>query len=176
MAVRMAKRMRVGLLFKMWLLCLAVTFFYDMYFVYYALPGFQTRIFDSKREEVQSEAQVALGILNSYHTLEEDGILATSEAQSRALAELNGLHYGKNNEDTFWVSDYQPVLLADPTAPALVNTNVGYITDAHGASVFGTMASVSRDGGGFYEFRCNYAGVDAGNKLSISPVSSRGGG
>ena len=153
-AVSMVKRIRIGLLFKMWLLCLAVTFLYDMYFVYYALPGFQTRVFNYKREEVQCGTDVALGVLNSHYALEAEGILTTSEAQSRALAELNSLRYGEDSEGTFWVSDYQLVLLADPTAPVLVNTNVSYITGAEGESVFGRMVDICRnDGGGFYQFR-----------------------
>src|SRR5512136_259787 len=150
----MVKRIRIGLLFKMWLLCLAVTFLYDMYFVYYALPGFQTRVFNYKREEVQCGTEVALGVLNSHYALEAEGILTTSEAQSRALADLNSLRYGEDSEGTFWVSDYQPVLLADPTASVLVNTNVSYITGAEGESVFGRMVDICRnDGGGFYQFR-----------------------
>ncbi|MBN2099308.1 MAG: cache domain-containing protein [Dehalococcoidia bacterium] len=165
-AVSMVKRIRIGLLFKMWLLCLAVTFLYDIYFVYYALPGFQTRVFNYKREEVQCGADVALGVLNSHYALETAGILTTSEAQSRALAELNSLRYGEDSEGTFWVSDYQPVLLADPAAPTLVNTNVSYIIGADGESVFGRMADICRNnGGGFYQFRWEYNG-DARNKLS----------
>ena len=168
MAVFMVKRMRIGLLFKMWLLCLAVTFLYDMYFVYYALPGFQTRMLNYKQEEVRSGTEVALGVLNSYHTLEEEGILATSEAQSRALAEMNDLRYGKDSEGTFWVNDHQPVLLADPTVPALVNTNVGYVTGGDGESVFRGMVDICRNGGGgFYEFQWRYAdGGEAREKLS----------
>ena len=161
-AVSMVKRIRIGLLFKMWLLCLAVTFLYDMYFVYYALPGFQTRVFNYKREEVQCGTDVALGVLNSHYALEAEGILTTSEAQSRALAELNSLRYGEDSEGTFWVSDYQLVLLADPTAPVLVNTDVSYITGAEGESVFGRMVDICRnDGGGFYQFRW-----ESRNKLS----------
>ena len=166
-AVFMVKKLRIGLLFKMWLLCLAVTFLYDMYFVYYALPGFQTRIFNYKQEELRSGTEVALGILESYHTLEEEGILATGEAQYRALAEMNDLRYGEDGAGTFWVNDRQPVLLADPTAPALVNTNVGYITGGNGESVFGEMVGIcGNDGGGFYEFQWKFAGGEARNKLS----------
>jgi methyl-accepting chemotaxis protein len=161
----MLKRVRIGLLFKMWLLCLAVTFLYDMYFVYYALPGVQTRIFEARQEGAQAGTEVALGILNTYRDLEEDGTLSTSEAQSRALAEMNNLRYGE--ESTFWVTDYQPVLLADATAPGLVNTNVAYITGADGESVFRAMADIGRtDGSGFYKFRSDYAGGEARNKLA----------
>jgi methyl-accepting chemotaxis protein len=164
----MVKRMRIGLLFKMWLLCLAVTFLYDMCFVYYVLPGFQTRVFNQKRAEAQSSTEVALGILNSYHALEEEGILSTGEAQSRALAELSVMRYGEDNGGTFWVNDYQPVLLADPTVPALVNTNVGHVTGADGESVFGEMVDICRgEGGGFYDFQWRYAeGGASREKLS----------
>jgi len=164
----MVKRIRIGLLFKMWLLCLAVTFLYDMYFVYYALPGFQTRILNYKQEEVRSGTEVALGILDCYHSLEEEGVLLASEAQSRALAEMNDLRYGEDSQGTFWVNDYQPVLLADPTAPALVNTNVGYVTGGDGESVFEEMVDICRNnGGGFYEFQWRYAdGGSSREKLS----------
>jgi hypothetical protein len=176
-AVSMLKRIRVGLLFKMWLLCLAVTFLYDMYFVYYALPGVQTRVFNSKRQEVQCGTDVALGVLNSHYALEAEGILTTSEAQSRALAEMSNLRYGEDGEGTFWVNDYQTVLLADPTAPTLVNTNVSYITGANGESVFGRMVDMCRnDGGGFYQFRWEYAGGEARNKLSYVAALGMGGG
>jgi methyl-accepting chemotaxis protein len=141
-----------------------VTFFYDMYL--------STMLAGVSNAGLQLQARKCsvgmwLGVLNSHYALEAEGILTTSEAQSRALAELNRLRYGEDSEGTFWVSDYQPVLLADPTAPALVNTNVSYITGAEGESVFGRMVDICRnDGGGFYQFRWDYAGGEARNKVS----------
>jgi methyl-accepting chemotaxis protein len=167
MAVSMTKRVRFGLLLKIWLMCFAVTVFYDLFLAYYILPGYQTRILDYQRQEMQAGGETALGVLNAYHTLEEEGYLSTSEAQSRALAEMGNLRYGEDGEGTFWVNDYQPVLLADPTAPTLVNTNVSYITGAEGESVFGRMVDICRnDGGGFYKFQWEYGGGEARNKLS----------
>ena len=161
------KKIRFGLLLKIWLMCFMVTVFYDLFLAYYILPGYQTRILDYQRQEMRAGGDAALGVLNAYRTLEEEGTLSTSEAQSRALAEMNSLRYGEDGEGTFWVNDYQPVLLADPTAPTLVNTNVSYITGAEGESVFGRMVDICRnDGDGFYKFRWEYAGGEARNKLS----------
>ena len=168
MAAFKAKRIRTGLLLKMWLLCLAVAGAFCVCFVYYVLPGVQTRVFADKRAEVQSSVAVALGVLDSCHALEEEGILSTDEAQSRALAELNSLRYGEGGEGTFWVNDYQPVLLADPAAATLVNTNVAHITGADGESVFSEMVDICRrEGGGSYDFVWRYApGGASQEKLS----------
>ena len=57
---------------------------------------------------------------------------------------MSNLQYGQDGEGAFWVTDYQPILLADPTAPQLVNSNVGYITDENGDSAFGKMVEIGR--------------------------------
>ena len=164
--VYMAKQIKLGLVLKVFAVYVILSSLVSIYYVYYAMPKFQSLYIQDAREKNQEGVQVALGILNSYRSLEEEGILTTSEAQAHALSEINDLRYTQEGEGTFWVTDYQPVLLADPVAPGLVNTNVGNITDENGQSVFGNMVNICRnEGGGFYDFKWNYAN-DGRYKLS----------
>ncbi len=152
------RKFRVSLLVKVVLAYLILASMVSVYYSYFAGPGFQRMYYSAVEEGNRKAVETAIGVLDSYHALEEEGILTSSEAQSRALAEINDLRCGEDGEGTFWVSDYQPVLLVDPDTPALVNTNVGYITDENGESVFGEMADICRnEGGGFYSFDWKYA-------------------
>jgi methyl-accepting chemotaxis protein len=166
--VGMAKQIKIGLVTKVFLVYVIVSSLVSVYYVYYAMPKFQHLFVQEAREKNQEGVEVALGVLNSCHSLEEEGILTTSEAQTHALSEINDLRYTQDGGGTFWVTDYQPVLLADPVVPGLVNTNVGYITDESGESVFRNMVDICRyQGGGFYDFESNYAdGSQGREKLS----------
>ncbi len=160
-------RLKLGLLAKMWLLCLAVTGSFVIIFVYYILPGVQRHVFDAKRAEVQSSVGVALGVLRSHHALEEQGLLSADEARSRALAEISRLRYGQDGEGSFWVTDYQPVLLADPEVPSLVHTDVSGIVGAGGEPIFVEMTRMCREGGGgAYDFQWTYAAGGPREKLA----------
>lgn len=146
--IGMAKRIKLGLVWKVFAVYVIASSLVSIYYVYYAMPRFERIYIQDAREKNQEGVEVALGVLNSYHSLEEEGILTTSEAQSRAISEINELRYTQDGDGTFWVTDYQPVLLADPTMPELVNTNVSYVADANGESVFGNMVDICRSQGG----------------------------
>ena len=166
--IHMVKQIKIGLVIKVFFVYVIASSLVSIYYVYYAMPGFQRMYVQDVREKSREGVEVALGLLNSYHSLEEEGILTTAEAQARALAEIGDLRYTiQKGEGTFWVTDYQPVLLSDPTAPSLVNTNVGHITDENGDSVFRNMVNIcGNEGGGFYDFKSDYAGDGGGEKLS----------
>ncbi len=167
MAAFIRHRLRMGLLLKMWLLGMVMATSIALVFCYYILPGFQARVFNEKRAEVKSSVVMALGVLESIHSMEQTGMLSTAEAQSYALMELNQLRHGEDGEGTFWVSDYQPVLLVDPTVPELVGTDVGNVTGADGEPVFVEMGAICQTrGGGVYDFQWRYAPGGSREKLS----------
>ncbi len=167
MAAFIRDRLRMGLLLKIWLLGMVMAVSITLVFCYYILPGVQSRVFEERRAEVKSGVVMALGVLDSIHAMEEAGMLSVAEARSYALAELGRLRHGADGQNTFWVSDYRPVLLADPTARDLVNTDVGGITGAGGEAVFVEMADLCRSrGGGVYDFQWRYAPGGPREKLS----------
>ncbi len=166
MLALMRSQLKVGLLLKMWLLGMVMATSIALVFCYYILPGVQSRVFNEKRAEVKSSVVMAVGVLESIHSMEEAGMLSTSEAQSYALAEMSQLRHGEDGQGTFWISDYQPVLLVDPMVPDLVNSNVEDVTGANGEPVFVQMAALCQSrGGGTYDFQWRYAPGGSREKL-----------
>lgn len=148
----MGRRIKIGLLWKMAFVALIIAAIYDLYFTYYALPRFQSMIVHDQEAKAQQRAEVVLGMLDSYYALETSGVATRAEAQTYALSAVDGLAYSEEDgEMAFWVSDYQPVLLADPSQPDLVNTYVGNVSDKKGDLIFRDAVEISRsEGEGFF--------------------------
>jgi len=151
----MGRQIKIGLLWKMAFVALLVTIVYDMYFVYYALPRFQSMIIHDQETKAQERAEVVLGMLDSYYALEDSGSATRAEAQTRALSAVAGLAYSEDEgRMAFWVTDYQPVLLADPSQAALVDTYVGNISDENGNLTYTEAVGIARSQGeGFFSVR-----------------------
>ncbi|MDM7999136.1 MAG: methyl-accepting chemotaxis protein [Dehalococcoidia bacterium] len=148
----MGRQIKIGLLWKMACVALLIAAVYDIYFTYYALPEFQSMIIDDQRAKVEQRTRVVLGMLDSYHALEVSGMATREEAQARALDAVAHLAYSEEDgEMAIWVSDYQPILLADPSQPGLVNTDVGNVTDDKGNPIYLEAVNIARtDGEGFF--------------------------
>jgi len=135
-------------LWKMALVALIIAAIYDLYFVYYMLPKYQSMIVYDQETKAQERAGVALGMLNSYYALETSGVATRAEAQAYAINAVGGLGYNEEEgEMAIWVSDYQPVLLADPSQPNLVNTYVGNVSDEKGNLVFSEAVDIATNEG-----------------------------
>jgi methyl-accepting chemotaxis protein len=148
----MGRQIKIGLLWKMALVALIIAAIYDIFFTYYALPKFRSTIVEGQQAKVQQRAEVVIGMLDSYYALETSGVATRAEAQAYALSAVSGLAYSEQDGETpIWVSDYQPVLLADPSQPSLVNTYVGNVTDDKGNLIFGEAVNIARSSGeGFF--------------------------
>lgn len=119
-----------------------------------AIPLIQGKLASEMRTEVQSEVQTAYGTLQCYYDLETSGTLTKSDAQQSALAAISGLSYGANGQGYFWITDSQPVLLADPSMPSRIGTAVGALQDANGKTLFADMSEISTTKGeGFYSYK-----------------------
>jgi methyl-accepting chemotaxis protein len=161
----MGKRIKIGLLWKMALVTLMIAAIYDLYLTYYTLPRFQSMIVHDQEAKAQQRAEVVLGMLNSYYALETSGVATRAEAQAYAINAVDNLAYSEaDGEMAFWLSDYQPVLLADPSQSALVNTYVGNVSDEKGNLVFRDALNLTRSGGeGFftvYQHGANGSGME----------------
>ena len=148
----MGRQLKIGLLVKLALVTLMIAAIYDLYLTYYALPRFQSMIVHDQEAKAQQRAEVVLGMLNSYYALETSGVATRAEAQAYAIDAVDNLAYSEaDGEMAFWVSDYQPVLLADPSQPALVNTYVGNVSDEKGNLIFRDAVNLTRsEGEGFF--------------------------
>jgi len=148
----MGRQIKIRLLWKMALVALIIAAIYDLYFVYYMLPKYQSMIVYDQETKAQERAGVALGMLNSYYALETSGVATRAEAQAYAINAVGGLGYNEEEgEMAIWVSDYQPVLLADPSQPNLVSTYVGNVSDEKGNLIFNEAIDIARsEGEGFF--------------------------
>ncbi len=148
----MGRQIRIRLLWKMALVALIIAVIYDLYFTYYMLPRFQSMIVQGQEAKAQQRAEVVVGMLDSYYALETSGVATRAEAQAYALSAVAALDYsGEDGETPFWVTDYQPVLLADASQPGLTNSYVGDVTDERGNQIYGEAINIAgSEGQGFF--------------------------
>jgi len=154
MAKFRGKETRIGLLPKLLLVCLLVPLLYAMYIGWYNLPRLRAATWRQLEVRTQEEVQVAWGTLDYWYGLEASGQVSRADAQAAALAQVTDLRYGEQQDGYFWVNDYQPVLLAHPFRPDLVNTNVSNYRDPDGKAIFVDFASICRtDGEGWSSYK-----------------------
>jgi methyl-accepting chemotaxis protein len=148
------KKLRLTVTWKLLIiLAIALTAF-NVYNYAVAIPIIQGRLQSEMHTRAQSEVQTACGTLQYYYELESAGTFTRTEAQQHALAAIGDVRYGTDSEGHFWVTDYQPVLLANPAMTSRIGTDVGDVTDANGRTLFADMSNISRtQGEGFYSYK-----------------------
>lgn len=162
------RRIRFSVTWKLAIFVFVALTLLNIYACVFALPTMQNRLLHERETKVSEEAQTAYGMLQYYHNLENTGVLTRSDAQEQALAAIGSLSYGTDGTGYFWVTDYQPILLADQSSPSLVGTNVGSLTDLNGKPIYIDMVNISRgDGGGFY----NYEWRDNNSGKAVSEIA-----
>ncbi len=138
------KRTKIPLLWKVALLVFIISGAYDLYYVYYAMPRFEAITVRGQEARGAERVQVATGMLQSYYDLETSGYATRDQAQVLALEALGGVQYDEGNgEGPFWVTDAAGVLLADPSRPEMLNTDVGAVRDGGGNLVYRTAPALS---------------------------------
>ncbi len=131
---------------------LAITIFVgSIYFV--LIPAFERSFLENKREMIQELTSVAWSVLELYETEEKAGRLSRKEAQAKAIAEIQHLHYGDSHQDYFWITDLSPVMVMHPYSPELNGTDVSQYKDSGGKRVFYEMKELANQkGSGFLDY------------------------
>ena len=151
------RRLKFSIMWKMLLAAGLIVLIADIYVAAYLLPEMRKSLIREKEIKTQEEVEVAYGMLQFCYGLESAGLVTRTEAQTYALAALNGLRYGENKDGYFWVNDYQPVMLMEPFRPELVNADVSTIKDGKGSYIFQDMVSLCQEqGAGFYKYYWQY--------------------
>ncbi len=166
------RRFRLTVTWKLTIILAVILTTFNLYNYVIAIPTIQGRLESEMRNRAQSEVQTACGALEYYYGLETSGVAARGDAQQQALTAISGLNYGADSEGYFWVTDYQPVLLADASMPSRIGTDVGALPDADGRQMFAAMTEICRGGGeGFYSYRWGN-GSASGATSRVAYVSS----
>jgi methyl-accepting chemotaxis protein len=167
------KQVKFGIMWKMFLAAFAVTLISGVYVIAYVLPQMEDSLMHEKEVKTQEEVEVASGMLQFCLNLERTGLITRTEAQTYALAALNGLRYGENGDGYFWINDYRPVMLVEPFRPDLVNSNVSDIQDERGNYIFQDMVALAQsEGGGFYTYYWQYGDEQGHTAPKLSYVKT----
>lgn len=100
------------------------------------IPSFRRAMLMEKKEMIRELAETAWSILNESYELEKKGELSEKKAKSRAVAGINGLRYGHDMKDYFWVCDMAPKMVIHPYRPELNGKDMSDFKDAHNKKVF----------------------------------------
>ncbi len=149
------RRIKIGILPKMLLVCLVIITAFGIFWSYWALPKFQADKMQDAEIRTKNAVELAWGTVNYIYGLETSGLVSTSEAQANALLAVSGLRWDTGDTDgSFWIIDSRPVLLLDKESPNLVNTSVSNFTDDRGNFIFREAVDLSqREGEGSFTYR-----------------------
>jgi len=109
------------------------------------LSGLKQSILEEKRLSTLYLSQVAVALVNNYHSKVGTGELDEAKAKQLALAELKSLRYKEN--DYYFVIDQQVTMLMHPFRPDLDGKNVASFKDKQGEPLFQNMADGVVDDG-----------------------------
>lgn len=147
-------KIKFSVTWKVAILAVVALTLVNLYSFVIAIPIMQDKQIEEREEQARVGVQTACGMLQEYQNLEATGVLTTSDAQEYALAAIAVLTYGDGYQGYFWVTDHQPILLADGSGTGVVGSDAGSIRDADGRPIFTDMVSLaSVQGEGFYEYR-----------------------
>ncbi|KOO57627.1 hypothetical protein WH43_14130 [Rheinheimera sp. KL1] len=109
------------------------------------LSGLKQSILEEKRLSTLYLSQVAVAVVNNYHSKVASGELDEAKAKQLALAELKSIRYKEN--DYYFVIDQQVTMLMHPFRPDLDGKDVADFKDKQGEPLFQNMADGVVDDG-----------------------------
>ena len=118
----------------------------------YFLPMVESRIVDSKREEIKDMVETCFNLVSEYDKRVKAGEFDLQEGQKRAAERTAHLRYGK--EGYLWINDMQPKMIMHPTQPALNGKDLSDYKDPKGKAIFVEFVKVCKEKGeGFVEYQ-----------------------
>jgi methyl-accepting chemotaxis protein len=168
MAKYAPKILKAGFLPKLLLVCFITVVLHDTFWVIWTIDKFRAEYREAAQTRTMEEVEIAYSVITRWHDFESAGTLSRTEAQASALAELGQLQYpSEDGQGHFWVTDSQPVLLADAAKPDLVNTDVGSVPDSKGNLFYRDAVDIAvGQGGGYYTSHWQDDGENADAQLS----------
>jgi PAS domain S-box-containing protein len=117
------------------------------------LPSFERTLLEQKRSMIRELTNSAWSILASYQSDEENGLLSRQVAQAMAIADIEGLRYGSEGKDYFWIQDMQPRMIMHPYRLDLNGQDLSRYEDPRGTAIFVEFAAlVQREGEGYVDY------------------------
>lgn len=112
------------------------------------LPLMERRIFEEKETQTKNLVQSTNSIIEYWHSKASAGALTEEQAQKQALEEIGSLRYNEN--DYFWVNNFEGTMLMHPIKKALNGTSILEIKDPNGFYLFREFIKVCKEKGSGY--------------------------
>lgn len=125
--------------------------------IIYVLPVFETEIYEEKEIQTREMVNAALGVVENYYNLFQEGVLTEEEAKRRAEDTIGWMTFGPGRQDYFWINDYYPRMVMHPFRPDLDGEDLSRFSDPMGVYLFQEMVNIcEQDGGGYVRYHWQY--------------------
>ena len=112
----------------------------------------EIRYNDILNENVKSEVQTGLSIVQHYYDEAESGKLSTADAQSLAKEAIRAIRYNDDQGGYIWIDDTDANLVMHPILPEQEGTNRIDLQDCNGVYIIKGILEAANNGGGFNRF------------------------
>ncbi len=116
----------------------------------FLLPRTKDLYIARERHFMEQTVNSAVTILQSYHDMVQNSVLAEESARRQAVTILRRLRHGKNMRNYFWIVDKTLRVVMHPYRTELEGEDVSMYQDPQGVFVFREMADVVEEGGQGY--------------------------
>lgn len=122
--------------------------------LYYLLviPSLYNYILNEKKNQTLEMVDAGSSVLNHYYNLEQAGLLSREEAQSEASILIRSMRYGPNDQDYFWINDFEHQIVAHPFRPELEGQNLYSYQDQNGTLIFQEIVKICKEQGSGHIF------------------------
>ncbi|OHD11824.1 MAG: hypothetical protein A2Y41_07910 [Spirochaetes bacterium GWB1_36_13] len=120
-------------------LTLFIAFFFKI-----VLPSLENSFIKNKKEMLKELSNSAISILNKSVLEAKQLKMDLNQAQKMALERIQFLHYGAENKDYFWITDFEPKMIMHPYRKDLIGKNLMDFQDPNGKRVFIELRDLAR--------------------------------
>ncbi|WP_193708255.1 methyl-accepting chemotaxis protein [Alkalibaculum sporogenes] len=151
------KSIREKLSAKLFILSIVPIVLFILLSLFYIVPSVRDDIYEAKKDQVKSNGEIGLTIIEHYYNLEQLGDLTRDEAQNAAIETIENIRYGNRMEDYYWINDFDHIMIMHPFNTALEGQSVKDNQDPDGVYLFQDMVNVVTDlGEGYVEYQWQY--------------------
>ena len=133
------------------------------------IPSLEKMVMDRKRETIREMTQFGWSILAQYDEDVKSGEMTLEEAKVQAIRTLEGIRYGRDNLDYFWINDDRPYFIMHPFRNDLVGKEITDISDNNIKEALSKIHEVAElHGEGYLEYIWQWKNnpLDIGPKIS----------
>lgn len=121
--------------YRVWFM-LSVAFLSMALLIFVTLKQERDSFYELKKSELENVIQTTLSMLEGLNGQIESGQLSEAEAKQQGITLVQGLRFGKNSSDYFWLMDLDGNYLMHPIKTSLAGRNGANFKDSRGIPIF----------------------------------------